>query len=251
MGKPQDARATHRIGLIRWTWIALIITLGNTAFATSLQVSPTSITLTPARNADALWLSNTGAEPVHVQLRVFRWTQSGGIESLEATQEVIASPPMQTIAPGARQLVRLIRPDRSPVAGQASYRVLVDELPSGNARQGLQLVLRYSVPVFVQPSGAAPKPALAATLVTAADGASALEVRNTGTGHAQLADLVMARETGPDTVLLPGLVGYVLPGQAMRWTLPGAASRYAGAHFKARINGEAEKRPLPLAPPSR
>ncbi len=251
MGKTQDARAKHRRGLIRWTWIALITTLGNTAFATSLQVSPTSITLTPARNADALWLSNTGTEPVHVQLRVFRWTQSGGTESLDATQEVIASPPMQTIAPGARQLVRLIRPDRSPIAAQASYRVLVDELPGGNARQGLQLVLRYSVPVFVQPGDAAPQPVLAAMVVAAADGASALEVRNTGTGHAQLADLGLVQASGPDTVLLPGLVGYVLPGQTMRWTLPGAAGRYVGAHFKARINGEAEKRPLPLVPPSR
>lgn len=251
MGRTQETRAQHRIGLIRWTWIALITTLGNTAYATSLQVSPTSITLTPARNADALWLSNTGTAPVNVQLRVFRWTQAGGIESLDATEDLIASPPMQTIAAGARQLVRLIRPDRSPVAGETTYRVLVDELPSGNPRQGLQLVLRYSVPVFVQPTDAAPEPALTATLTPAADGASALEVRNTGTGHAQVADLVMVEGSGPETVLLPGLVGYVLPGQAMRWTLPGASSRYAGAQFKARINGAAKKRPLPLAPPSR
>ncbi|WP_093138948.1 molecular chaperone [Pseudoxanthomonas sp. GM95] len=228
---------------MRWAWVALMTVLGSTASAASLQVSPTSVTLTPAQNADALWLSNTGTAPVNVQLRVFRWTQSGGTESLDVTQDVIASPPMQTIAPGARQLVRVIRPDRSPIAGEMTYRIIVDELPSSDPQQGLQFVLRYSVPVFVLPSTQAPDAQLQATVVAAADGAAAIEVHNTGAGHAQLADLSYAAPSG-EVPVIPGLVGYVLPGQTMRWTLPGAAARYSEVRFSARINGEADKRSL-------
>lgn len=250
MGKTCDTRGKHRRGLMQLAWVALMTVLGSTASAASLQVSPTSITLTPSQSADALWLSNSGTAPLNVQLRVFRWTQSGGTESLDPTQDVIASPPMQTIAPGARQLVRVIRPGGTPVTAESTYRIVVDELPDGDPQQGLQFVLRYSVPVFVLPSGKAPDAQLQAAFVTEDDGKPALEVRNTGGGHAQLADLAYAAPGG-EIVVLPGLVGYVLPGQTMRWTLPGVPARYTGVGFSARINGEAQKRPLPLSPAPR
>jgi fimbrial chaperone protein len=250
MGKTCDTRSKHWRWLMQLAWVALMTVLGSTASAASLQVSPTSITLTPSQGADALWLSNTGTAPVNVQLRVFRWTQSGGTESLDATQDVIASPPMQTIAPGARQLVRVIRPDRTPTTAEATYRIVVDELPGSDPQQGLQFVLRYSVPVFVLPAGKPPEAQLQAALVTGDDGKPALEVRNSGGGHAQLADLAYAAPGG-EIVVLAGLVGYVLPGQTMHWTLPGVPARYTGVDFSARINGEAQKRPLPLSPAPR
>jgi fimbrial chaperone protein len=249
MSKTSDTRGSHWRGLMQLAWVVLMAVLGSTASAASLQVSPTSITLTPTQRADALWLSNSGTAPLNVQLRVFRWTQSGGTESLDPTQDVVASPPMQTIAPGARQLVRIIHPG-APVTAESTYRIVVDELPDGDPQQGLQFVLRYSVPVFVLPSAKAPDAQLQATLVIGDDGKPALEVRNGGDGHAQLADLAYAAPGG-EIVVLPGLVGYVLPGQAMRWTLPGVPARYTGVGFSARINGDAHKRPLPLSPASR
>ena len=72
-----------------------------------------------------------------------------------------------------------------------------------------------------------------------------LEVANRGGMHAQLADL----EFQPAGAALPrkvldGLVGYVLPGQTMRWPLKAPASQFANGVLRARINSAPDKTPL-------
>lgn len=243
-------RLADRRGPIRWAWMMLMCVLGSPALAASLQVSPTSLTLTATQHAEALWLTNSGTTPVNVQVRVFKWTQANLGDTLTPTQDLVPSPPMQTIAPGARQLVRLVRPDKRAPGSETSYRVIVDELPGQGPQQGLQFVLRYSVPVFLLPEGPMSDPALQATLVAVDAEHMALELHNAGGKHAQIADLGYAAPGG-EIIALPGLVGYVQPGQTMRWSLPGAPGRYTDTRFSARINGEAVRQPLPLASPAR
>ena len=167
--------------------------------AASLQVAPTSLQLTARQNAEALWISNSGTAPVDVQARVFRWTQRDGRDELEPTTDLVISPPMQALAAGQQQLIRVVRADPQPPAGQQAYRVIVDEVPTLDPnRQGMQFVLRYSLPVFVQPEDKAPEtPELQATLLTQPDGTLALEVRNLGASYAQLADLAMGTPERP------------------------------------------------------
>jgi fimbrial chaperone protein len=40
-----------------------------------------------------------GAAPINAQIRVFKWAQENGEEKLEPTEEVVASPPLATLAP--------------------------------------------------------------------------------------------------------------------------------------------------------
>ncbi|MCT4541825.1 molecular chaperone, partial [Pseudomonas aeruginosa] len=136
--------------------------------AASLQVAPTSLQLTARQNAEALWISNSGTAPVDVQARVFRWTQRDGRDELEPTSELVVSPPMQALAAGQQQLIRVVRADPQPPPGQLAYRVIVDEVPPLDPnREGMQFVLRYSLPVFVQPDGtAAEAPQLQASRVS-------------------------------------------------------------------------------------
>jgi len=219
--------------------------------AASLQVAPTSLQLTARQNAEALWISNSGTAPVDVQARVFRWTQQNGRDELEPTTDLVVSPPMQALAAGQQQLIRVVRAVPQPPAAQLSYRVIVDEVPKLDpSRQGMQFVLRYSLPVFVQPEGEAAVPDLQATLVTQPDGSPALEVHNRGAGYAQLADLAVGTVERPQ-IFQPGLVGYVLGGQTMRWPLEIAASRLTGATLSAKINGASQATPLSPTPPAR
>ncbi len=230
--------------------LAALIT-GSTQ-AASLQVAPTSLQLSARQNAEALWISNSGTAPVDVQARVFRWTQRDGRDELEPTTDLVISPPMQALAAGQQQLIRVVRADPQPPAGQQAYRVIVDEVPTLDPnRQGMQFVLRYSLPVFVQPEGKAPDtPELQAALLTQPDGTLALEVRNLGANYAQLADLAMGTPERPQ-VFKPGLVGYVLSGQTMRWPLEITAARLGGATLSAKINGASQATPLPATPPAR
>lgn len=217
--------------------------------ASGLQVSPIGMRFAAVTRADALWLTNTGNDAIHAQVRVFRWTQADGKDYLEASRDLVVSPPMVTIAPGDRQMVRVIRQIDPPGDGnEGAYRVLVDELPvDGKDTEGLKFVLRYSVPVFLAPRG---DPTVKATLQASWDatpGGSVLRVRNTGTGHAQIADVVRQDAKGDRMSLLPGLVGYALPGATMEWRVPGATPPGGGA-LRARINGETAESTLVVDP---
>ena len=224
---------------LRW---ALAVALAAAALAThasGLQVSPIGLRLAASASAEAMWLTNTGTDPVHAQVRVFRWTQVDGKDVLEPSRDLVVSPPMVTIAPGDRQLVRVIRRVAPPTDGtETAYRVLVDELPvDAGDTPGLKFVLRYSVPVFLAPTG---DPSMKATLQATWEhtpGGPRLRVRNTGNGHAQIADVTWQGARGQRTTLLPGLVGYALPGATMSWKLPDNA-RHADGAVRARINGE-------------
>jgi len=242
----------------RWSMAARamagVLSLGLSASvdAASLQVSPTSVTLQARQNADGLTLTNTGSTPLHAQVRVFRWTQRGGEENLEATRDLTISPPMLELAPGAQQLVRVIRLGPPPVDVETSYRLIVDELPVANVgetKPGLQFVLRYSVPVFLMPQegAVAIAPALRTRLVREGD-RSFIEIDNAGKHHAQVAELGYVAANGERHPIAAGLSGYVLPGNTRRWPLPATFVVSTSGTFKARINGEAVEQSLALDP---
>jgi fimbrial chaperone protein len=157
---------------------------------------------------------------------------------------------MLELAPGARQLVRVIRLGPPPEDVETSYRLIVDELPveAGSAKRGLQFVLRYSVPVFVLPHGAIENtPALQARIVR--DGnTSFLEIGNPGSRHAQVADLGYTTAIGERHAIAAGLSGYVLPRNTRRWPLPATITVPTTGTFKARINGEPVEQSLSLDP---
>ena len=223
------------------------------AWASGLQVSPVSISVPATQNAEGVWLSNTGDNPVRAQVRVFRWTQENDADQLAPTKDLLASPPMIELAVGERQLIRAIRLGAPPTDGaEQTYRLIIDELPSEDPkRKGLQYVLRYSVPVFVQPAGApASEPQLQWALQREG-GKTLLEVANSGGTHAQLADVTYIDPAGQRTTVAPGLLGYALPGARMRWALKvPAAGLAAGGRWEAMINGKTEQS-VPLAEPPR
>ncbi len=237
----------------------------SVASASGLQVAPTSLDLAPKKNADGLWLSNTGDGTLHAQVRVFHWTQEGGEEKLAPSRGLAISPPMLQIDAGARQLVRVIRSAAPPSVNEDAYRVLIDELPvdesqtsQGDAKStvpegGLQYVLRYSVPIFVQPAGngGSVAPKLNGKVVREGD-QTFIEVTNQGTGHAQLGNLVLVDAQGKREEVSAGLVGYVLPGQTMRWPLKVSTQALASAaSLQSRINSEPVEQTLVLLAPAR
>ena len=235
-------------------WLIALATaawlVGGSAIASGLQVSPTLLSLQARQAADGLWLSNTGDSPLHAQVRVYRWTQEGGEEQLVPSRDLVISPPMLALDAGRKQLVRVIRVSAPPQgASETAYRVILDELPTHDAKaRGLQFVLRYSVPVFVEPAAAKPGPAQLQWSLEQVDGKAVLSIRNTGGMHAQIVELGYTDTNKRHTSLGDGLFGYVLPGASMHWTLKAPAAAFAhGGTFEAMINGEKATQNLSLA----
>ena len=224
-----------------------VLLMCSTVSAAGLQVAPIGLTFKPSSPAQGLWLTNTGSAELSAQVRVFQWTQNEGKDNLAATQILVASPPMLKIAPGARQLVRVMRIGAaSSDRNEGAFRVLVDELPVAQQAEqtGVSYVMRHSVPVFVQPSAIVPDAsAVAATLhwslVREGDGI-ALQARNAGTTHAQVSAASLLLPSNTSVEISPGLLGYVLPDMTMRWALKVPAAQLGtGIQLKARINGKA------------
>lgn len=247
--------------------MALAVAVRPEAHAADLQVSPISLQFAATEQGQGLWLSNTGTRPLRAQVRVQRWFQGNEGDQLEPARDLVASPPALEIAPGQRQLVRIVRPQSTAAAQERSYRLIIDELPAGTAAgilspppltapaQGLQFLLRYSIPVFIAPQGpvaALQKKSdirhLSAQFMVGAQ--TQLIVANTGTRRVRISQLVHEDAQGRRVTLVPGLLGYVLAGQHMRWVLPAGARGSPPGVLKARFNDDEQEQAFPPAAPS-
>lgn len=233
--------------------------------AGSLQVAPISLDFAAQQQAQGLWLSNTGSKPVNVQVRIFEWSQADGEDRLSPTNDLVPSTAILSVAPGDSQLVRLVRLRPEPPAQELSYRVLVDELPApvaGQTGNKLQLLLRYSIPVFVLLPGATPRfkangpraptdlSSLSARVIER-DGKSWLVVDNHGRQRLRLSELWLIDAQGKRKAVIDGLVGYVLAGQERQWQLPVAIGALRAGTLKAKLNDDREEQSLPMDDASR
>jgi len=204
----------------------------------AVVIWPVDPRIEQGEQATAIWLENKGADPVTLQLRSFGWDQSSGTDAHVDQSTIVASPPIATVAPGERQLVRVIR--RGPAAsGERAYRLIIDELPRPRSETGgvsarLDVQMRYSLPLFAYDAARdTAKPALDSRVMIE-DGKRWLVVRNTGNGHARLTDLTL-EQRGAISPVQSGLVGYVLPGATMRWALPDTLA--PASVLRAGVNG--------------
>lgn len=226
--------------------------------ASSVLVWPVYQIIESDQNGSALWLENRGAEPVSLQVRVLAWKQENFNERYADQNNVVASPPFATVPPGQRQLIRLIRNTPVPAKTEQAYRIIVDEIPSplngvaagqSKAVVGLQLQMRYLLPLFMDGEGlwthersdikrdaaTATRPILQWRTLNDG-GKSYLQVRNTGIVHARLSNVFWSQagnqQQGVKT-MNAGFMGYVLPGQSMRWPLPAGVT--PGGQLNAQI----------------
>ncbi|RJT35165.1 molecular chaperone [Rahnella woolbedingensis] len=226
--------------------------------ASSVLVWPVYQIIESDQNGSALWLENRGADPVSLQVRVLAWKQENFNEKYADQTNVVASPPFATVPPGQRQLIRLIRNTPVPANTEQAYRIIIDEIPSplnsagegkDKAVVGLQLQMRYLLPLFMdggslwtndrpdmkRDASTATRPILTWRSVSEG-GKTYLQVRNTGIVHARLSNVFWSsadnQKQGVKT-MVGGFMGYVLPGQQMRWPVPAGVT--PGAQLNAQI----------------
>lgn len=226
--------------------ICLLWMLGsNVAYAASLRISPVSLDLPSTQRAASISLVNTSSEPVNLQLRVFKWSQTQGKDVLDPTTDLLVSPPAATIPPGASYTVRVARPTAAPVVDEMTYRLLIDELPKPvdprTVDQGVAMVLRTSIPVFIVDKSAVAQ--LAWQLWRDSDGLHA-EVANTGNRHAKIIGLAVNTSTGKLLSFGSGLNGYVLPGSRKRFDLAAKAARVLVDGEQVTLTGRDQRLPI-------
>ena len=207
---------------------ACLATLSPAALAGAISISPLRVDLSATAKTAALTVRNEDASATVVQAEVLAWSQPGGEDVLAATRELLVSPAVFTLAPGAQQLVRVAlrrapEPDR-----ELSYRLIVQEVPQVAAPEttGLRVALRLSVPVFVAAERAGDA-VLTWIADRDADGGLAVTARNDGPVHARVQRFTVRSAAG--TVIEQPSLTYVLPGASRRWSFPSAEDAGAPA----------------------
>jgi len=221
------------------------------SLAASLQVAPISVAFSPQEKAKEIWLTNTSERPIRAQTRVLIWSQVAGQDQVNPTRDLVASPSITEIKAGEQQLIRIIRIAPQNTAVEQTYRLLIDELPSSgqaDAQTGLQLLLQYSIPVFIQPTDS----------ITMHNGLTLLNqvnfqyqnqqliVKNNAKSHIRISELTYINPNGERIPLINGLVGYALAGQSMRWDIPESKKILPNGKFEARINSDGLAQMLPI-----
>ena len=202
--------------LIAAACLATMVSAGA-ANAQSLTVLPVGIQMEPGQLATSLTILNQGSVESSIQVRTFKWSQAAdGSQQLTSSEDVVASPPIGTIAPGATQVVRLIL--RYPAHRQEeSYRLLVDQIPPAAQSGTVRIALRLSIPVFAEPAERA-NAHVVFHIERNAAGAFLIAV-NDGTRHQTIRDIALTTTSGVALKVAPNTSPYLLAGTTHRWRI--------------------------------
>lgn len=194
---------------------------GPTATAQSLSVLPVNIFFSPGQKASSLTVTNLGTSETSIQVRAFAWSQADGTDQLTDSDAVVLSPPLATIAPGASQVIRLIL-RQLPQGREATYRVLVDQIPPPAEPGIVHMVLRMSLPLFAQPAARA-LPHVRFHLEVEG-GKLFLAGVNDGLSHEVVRDAVLTASDGSKFKEESTTSPYILAGATRRWPIAAQGS---------------------------
>jgi fimbrial chaperone protein len=210
--------AARRLSLSIALGAGIFCLAGTAAQAQALTVLPVNLTLPPGQLAGTLTVINKGDAETSVQMRALAWSQPGGVETLTASDEVLISPPIATIAAGATQVVRLVlrHPEQTK---EGTFRILLDQIPPAASPGTVRIALRLSIPVFAEPASRA-SPHVAFRIENDA-GHAYLVGANTGSRHDTVHDIGLTISDGTNVPTATSASPYILADSTQRWELTG------------------------------
>ena len=235
----------------RILFLPVLLLLAGPAMA-GVSVSPVLLTVSAKHTSTAVTVTNDTAEEKVFEADPVAWSHKGEDDVYEATTNIVASPPLFRLMPGAKQIVRVGVPDTASMsdAAEGTYRLFLQEIPAapkGDVEGGSQLkmLLRLGLPVFRSP--VAPQPeSMSWQARREADGRIELQMRNTGNVHVRLSDLQLVPAGATAPLKVEGFT-YVFAGESRRWLLdPGANWRGASVKYSVQTEKGLRSADLPL-----
>ncbi len=215
--------------------MAALLAAAEAQAVADFGIEPLRLELSKARKNGSLRLRNNGDAPVLVQVDAVTWVQREGRDVLEATKDLVVSPPLFRLAAKGGQTIRVGHAGKPDATREITYRILIREVAEKQPEQtGVSAVLQLSLPIFVAADKPG-KPDMAWRLSRSPDGKLRLNVENRGTSHAQIAEVKL------DPPLLSANAapaGYVLHGQSRFWEWESKEALPAGVKATFRLNGQ-------------
>lgn len=184
------------------------------AGAQEITVLPVTVQMAPGENAASLTIQNPSEHESTFQIRPYLWSEQAGADKLDPTDALMISPPLGTIPAGGTQTVRFVL--RQPAADEeATYRVLIDQIPPAPEAGNVRIALRLSIPVFAEP-----KSRVAPHLKWSVEddgGRTYLVASNNGKRHETIRNIVLKGPGGATLKVEGNTSPYVLAGATRRW----------------------------------
>jgi fimbrial chaperone protein len=202
-----------------------LIGFSSSALASALSISPLRVDLSVEQPIATLNVSNQGATSTTLQAHLMQWTQNKGEDVYTKTKDMLVTPPIFTIAPSQKQVIRVAT--RAPAANpkqEQAYRLYLKELPHPVAAgfNGITVLTEIALPVFIAPL-VPPVVSLRWTAKPVADNNIRLRLNNAGNIHAKITHLTIHASGTKKSMFDKDLLNYILPNQFQEWTIPGTA----------------------------
>ena len=194
----------------------LLTLIFKAAIAGTFNVSPVKINLSKNSSTAIITVSNAGNSDTTIQLQTMRWLQDVEGDKLQPTREIVATPQIFSIKAGATQLIRVGMVTKPDPVNEIAYRLVLDEIPSPPEPgfKGLQVALKITLPIFVQPVTKS-SPELNFSWEQTQDKKIRVAIANHGSAHAQILRAKISDESDEKTVFFNHEKSlYILPGQS-------------------------------------
>lgn len=189
----------------------------TSAQAQGIEVSPVNVQLVPGQMATTLTVTNHNTRKVSFQIRGFSWQLDGPDKDVLApTDDLLASPPIATVQPGASQVVRLVL-RKAAQGGEGTYRIIFDQLPPPDEPGVIHVLVRISIPVFAEPE--APIAPKVNWEIANADGRWWLIATNGGTRHLSVSKIKLEALGGHELQVQVNSPPHILAGATRRWLI--------------------------------
>lgn len=217
--------STGKNHLMRLVALCAIGCLATVAQAADLSINPVRVTLDSPEDIGMIRMANQGSEPVVLQASVKDWSIENGKDRYRDTEQLIVTPPVFTIEPGERQIVRLGLENPSPASTEQAYRIYFEESPARPAEDGpddtaptqVRINLRIGIPLFIAAEGETQRYTM---WQTSLDADQRMHVRgeNRGNKHLRVSRVTALDDSGAVLAEQEGLA-YLLAGSQREWVL--------------------------------
>lgn len=220
------------------------------AAAGSFSVTPVRVDLAAGTRVGVLTVRNDDQHPVTIEVQPLKWQLQDGNDITTPTRDVLATPPLFKLEPGAEQIIRVALRAPAPTDKEGSYRLMLAEVPAratlARQEKQLQVALRLSVPVWVaaaQPT----KPDVQWSVTALPSQQVRVRAENHGSGHLQVADFHVKQNSSAQPLARQPVAFYLLPGQSREWTLE--TSGALASLGEVLLDGSTQRGPLSVRVP--
>lgn len=150
--------------------------------ASGFSIFPNRVELNANNYRQTFTLTNLDEGLKVIQVRLYHWSQKGGVDVKEISKDLIVMPPVVKLPKGVEKTVRV--GFRKPIVAdnELTYRLEFKEIPKKSETTGVSLAFTQSVPIYYNYNSKW-KARLASKVIDVTSIGAQIEISNSGFRH--------------------------------------------------------------------